>query len=91
MAITHGMNPEEVNNLGVFLQNDVVSRITGIINDLNSRVSNTTWVGPDAVAFKDQWWPEHRNQLKAISDQLHGFGQSAKNNASEQTDVSRVR
>lgn len=86
-AVTHGMNPEEVRQLGGQLQ-DVSRQIESIMGQLNSKVSTTTWVGPDATQFKDQWWPEHRQHLQKVSTDLQGFGQSAINNASEQEQVS---
>lgn len=90
MAITHGMNPEEVQKLGDDLQN-FAQNIAAMIKQIESKISHTTWVGPDAHAFKDQWWPGHRASLQRIQTDLHGFGQSAKNNASEQKDISRVK
>lgn len=88
MAITHGMNTEEVRQLGAQLQ-DVSSQIESIMNQLNSKVGSTTWVGTDASMFKDQWWPEHRQHLQKVASDLHGFGQSAYNNAQAQEDASR--
>ena len=87
MAVTHGMNPEEVRALGTQLQ-DVARQIETIMGQLNSKVGSTTWVGPDASQFKDQWWPEHRQHLQRVATDLSGFGQSALNNAAEQEQVS---
>lgn len=85
--ITHGMNPEEVQALGQQLQS-VSEQIQQIVSQLEHSVSGTTWVGPDAQQFKTQWWPQHKNHLTSVANDLHGFGQSAKNNASEQLNVS---
>ena len=83
MSVTHGMNVEEVRVLG----NDLQTR-AGSIDSLLARiervVGNASWVGPDAARFKNEWWPEHRSRLQKVSQDLHGFGQSALNNASEQ-------
>ena len=87
MAVTHGMNPEEVRQLGQELQRQA-GEIESLMGTLNSRVGSTTWVGPDATQFKDQWWPEHRQQLQKVAQDLRGFGQSALNNAAEQEQVS---
>ncbi len=87
MAISHGMNVEEVRALGRKLQS-VSGELNTIISQLNSQVNATTWVGPDATMFKTQWWPEHRNHLKSTADGLQGFGQSALNNASAQEQAS---
>jgi uncharacterized protein YukE len=88
--VTHGMNVEEVKHLGQVLQQKAAD-IQAIISEINGKVNGTTWMGPDAQAFKEQWWPEHQQHLKAVSDQIQGFGQSALNNASEQESVSQVR
>ena len=55
---------------------------------LNGKVQNTSWVGPDATKFKNDWWPQHRQHLQKMVQDLSGFGQSALNNASEQKRVS---
>jgi len=87
MAVTHGMNVEEVRALGRKLQ-AMQGEIDGIINRLNAEVNGTTWVGPDATQFKTQWWPEHQKHLRQMGVDLHGFGQSALNNASAQEQAS---
>lgn len=87
MAVSHGMNLEEVRGLGTRLQNES-ENLRSLINMLNNAVQSTTWVGPDANEFKGPWWEGHRSQLMKIADDLHGFGQSALNNAQEQFDVS---
>lgn len=85
--VTHGMNPEDVRGLGQQLQT-LSGQIGDMINQLNSRIASTSWVGNDANMFKEQWWPEHRNLLSKVQTDLHGFGQSAINNASEQEQAS---
>jgi uncharacterized protein YukE len=81
------MNPDEVEGLGRRLR-QAADQLNSIINELNSRVTSTTWEGPDARQFKGQWWPEHRQHLSATATALGGFGQSALNNATEQRNVS---
>jgi hypothetical protein len=81
------MNVEEVRALGRKLQ-AMQGEIDGIINRLNAEVNGTTWVGPDATQFKTQWWPEHQKHLRQMGVDLHGFGQSALNNASAQEQAS---
>lgn len=90
MAVTHGMDPAAVESLGHRLQDDYAARIDAIANELNSLVSRTSsqWTGPKGDLFRS-WWPAKRSKLIAISQDLHGFGQSALNNASEQRDSSR--
>jgi len=90
MSFTHGMNIQEVQDLGNLLQRKA-EEIDRLISDVESKVGSTTWVGPDAETFKNQWWPEHKTRLQQVSEGIYGFGQSALNNASEQEEISRVR
>lgn len=86
--ISHGMNVGEVKQLGAKL-NQASKQINDMITQLNGKVNNTSWVGPDATKFKNDWWPKHRATLQKIVNDLQGFGQSAINNAQEQENVSR--
>ncbi len=87
--ISHGMNIVEVRNAGNRLQNHHAESIRGLMREIEGMVNDTsgTWIGPDGDRFRS-WWPEKRSALTAIADDLHGFGQSALNNAQEQEDVS---
>ena len=85
--ISHGMDVEEVKRLGGQLKHEA-DQIRDIITRLNGAIDRTAWVGPDAVRFKNEWWPGHRDHLVNIGRDLDGFGQSALNNAREQEDVS---
>jgi uncharacterized protein YukE len=87
MAVTHGMNVEEVNALGATLQTQA-GHIRDMVGQLEGAINGTTWMGPDADQFKGQWWPEHKQHLLAVAEQLHGFGQSAKHNAEAQVTAS---
>jgi hypothetical protein len=89
MAVSHGMDVGEVRRLGGSLQASA-GRIDSLITRIESAVSGSTWVGPDASMFKNQWWPEHKAHLKQMSEKLHGLGQSALNNAAEQERVSGI-
>ena len=88
-AISHGMNVDQVRTLGNKLQSHYASNIDQFITEIDNQVNDTTnsWVGKDGNDFRS-WWPAKRSALKAIRDDLHGFGQSALNNASEQEAVS---
>lgn len=86
-AVTHGMNPDEVERLGHTLQ-ERASELESIVARLESLVHSTTWVGSDANEFKGPWWDGHKTQLRQIAQQLNGFGQAAKNNAAEQRQIS---
>ncbi|MCC6436844.1 MAG: WXG100 family type VII secretion target [Acidimicrobiales bacterium] len=91
MNISHGMNITEVRNVGTRLQSEHAEAIRNLMRDVENMVNNTasTWVGPDGERFRS-WWPEKRAALNAIADDLHGFGQSALNNAQQQQDVSEA-
>jgi len=66
----------------------IANEINGMVKLLNGKVQNTSWVGPDATKFKNDWWPQHRQHLLKMVSDLDGFGQSALNNASDQKRVS---
>lgn len=88
--IDHGMNIAQVNQLGQLLKTKS-AEVLELIRAVETQIASTAWEGPDARAFKDQWWPEHRSILTEIANRVDGFGQSALNNASEQEGVSQVR
>jgi hypothetical protein len=81
------MNVGEVEGLGNKLKG-VASDINNMVKLLNGKVQNTSWVGPDATKFKNDWWPQHRQHLLKMVKDLDGFGQSALNNAQAQKDAS---
>jgi hypothetical protein len=87
--ISHGMNVTEIENLGRKLQQTYAEDVSRVMREIETLVNNTsgTWLGRDANDFRS-WWPAKRNALKAIAADLHGFGQSALNNATEQKNVS---
>lgn len=87
MSFTHGMNVGDVQNLGNLLKAKA-GEIRDIVNMIESSVNSTTWEGPDAQTFKGQWWPDHKTHLMSVAEQVDGFGQSALNNAQEQSEVS---
>ncbi len=86
--ISHGMNVQEVKDLGTKLKG-ISTQITDMVNLLHGKVNNTSWVGPDAAKFKNEWWPQHRAHLQKMVQDLDGFGQSALNNATEQENISK--
>lgn len=88
-SISHGMNVDDVRNLGNRLKSQHAETIRGLMREIEQAVNNTssTWVGPDGERFRS-WWPQKRSALTAIANDLDGFGQSALNNAQEQEQVS---
>lgn len=87
MAIDQGMNVGEVKALAEQLK-AAAGKFDAIVQMLNSKVGTTTWVGPDATKFKNDWWPAHRSRLQQLRTDLEGFGQSAHNNATAQEGAS---
>ncbi|WP_208029069.1 WXG100 family type VII secretion target [Rhabdothermincola sediminis] len=84
-----GMNPDEVEELGRLLQSHA-ERLRSLVSQITGNVMSTGWVGPDATRFTHEWWPATRAQIIACAEDLHGFGQSALNNAAEQRRASGV-
>jgi uncharacterized protein YukE len=87
MTISHGMNIDEVRNLGNQLRQQA-QHIEQLVAQLEGQINSTSWMGADANTFKHDWWPQHRQHLHAAATGLDGFGQSALNNAQEQEQVS---
>lgn len=87
MSFTHGMNVEQVRQLGNTLQAKA-DEIRSMVTQIDGQLNGTTWEGPDAQAFKGTQWPDHKNHLMQAAEVIQGFGQSALNNASEQESTS---
>lgn len=87
--LTHGMNVDQVENLGRQLQGkgDEIDALMNAINGLIDQLQ-ADWKGQDATEFKGWWDQTHRPGLIALRDAIKGLGQSALNNASEQRQVS---
>jgi len=54
MAVTHGMNTDEVENFGRKLQTHYAPAIEDVMRQVEQLVNQTsaTWVGPDAERFR---------------------------------------
>lgn len=91
MDVTHGMDPSAIEALGHRLQDHYAARVQDVATQLNSLIAQTSpqWVGPKGDLFRS-WWPAKRAKLIAIAQDLHGFGQSALNDAGEQRETSRA-
>lgn len=87
MSITHGMNVDEVDQLGRLLQRNG-DRLGQILGEIDSVLHAVVWEGHDAGVFKSEWWPKHKASVQTAAQQLHGFGQSALNNVTEQRSAS---
>ena len=80
------MSVSDIEALGHKLQDSYAAEIRQFVNQIEQLVKNTSssWSGADGNAFRS-WWPTKRAKLSSIADDLHGYGQSALNNAHEQT------
>ena len=87
MSFTHGMNVEQVRQLGNTLQSKA-EEVRSLVGQIDGQLNGTTWEGPDAQRFKGSEWPEHKNRLMQAAEVLQNFGQSALNNASAQESTS---
>jgi hypothetical protein len=85
MAVDHGMNVAEIEQIGTRLQTHFAARIQEISAEIESIVGSTSgsWIGPDAERFRS-WWPAKRSFMQRTADDIHGFGQAALNDVSEQ-------
>jgi hypothetical protein len=87
--ITHGMNVEQVKQLAQQL-NQKGTQIDQILQEVNTALQNTSWVGPDAENFKNKWTSEGVRQLNAAKQILTDASQAANRNASEQDSTSQA-
>lgn len=84
-----GMDVDAVERTGRALQaqavqlGDLVGRLDRLVHQLPA-----VWEGDDARRFVQEWWPEHKTALAGSREAVHGLGQSALNNASEQREAS---
>lgn len=92
MSVSHGMNIAEIEAFGNRLQQHFSTQLNSIADELETVVGQTSssWVGPDGEKFRS-WWPAKRSAIRATADDVHGFGQSALNNASQQREASGDR
>jgi uncharacterized protein YukE len=84
-----GMDVEAVNSFGGQLKNQGQA-IQGVISSVDHLVSQLegVWKGNDATTFQGWWVHTHRPALIAAMNAVDGLGQSAINNASEQSQAS---
>jgi WXG100 family type VII secretion target len=88
MAIV-GMDVEQVTNVGHQLQgqSDAISQVITHVEGLISQ-AESVWKGGDADGFRDTWHGHYKPAMLQVQQALHGLGQSAINNATEQRNVS---
>ena len=84
-----GMDTAQVMNVGQQLKNqgDQINNVIAAINGLVGQLSGI-WHGKDATEFESWWNTQHRPALQSAATAVHGLGQSATNNATEQINTS---
>jgi surface antigen/uncharacterized protein YukE len=89
MATFEGLDVQVVQQQGNALKLQA-QQLDSIVNNINGLVAHLTqvWQGHDAQTFAGWWQQQHRPALTAASQAISGLGQSALNNASEQSHAS---
>lgn len=82
-----GANVEELNSLGVELTNKA-GDIRTILGQLNGKLNQTNWSGPDAERFRSEWTSQHVSALNKVIGALETAGGDAKKNAAAQSQTS---
>ena len=81
--ITSGMNVAEVRHLSQQLRQGA-DRLRAVVSTVDGRVTYSSWEGPQAQRFRQEFWPARRSQLLHAAEALQGLAQSASKNADEQ-------
>ncbi|MBT2548315.1 hypothetical protein [Arthrobacter sp. ISL-65] len=88
MANVWGADVEQLRNLSRQL-NAGSTEIQRQKNVLSNLLTNTEWMGPDAVQFRGKWESEHVPALARVAQALEEAGQQATRNAQQQSDASQ--
>jgi len=87
-GITHGMNIEEVEELGRYLSTRASREVESARQQVDRRISSVQWAGPESDRFRREVWPVRRDQLRSISEELRQFGDKALEDARQQLEAS---
>ncbi|AJT40473.1 WXG100 family type VII secretion target [Psychromicrobium lacuslunae] len=82
-----GSNPEDMQDL-ITKINQAVDQIHQAVNGLDSKATSVQWNGPDANNFKHTEWPQHKQNLNKVADDLHQVGQTVQKQRQQQIDTS---
>ncbi|MDR1212763.1 MAG: hypothetical protein LBK54_01455 [Propionibacteriaceae bacterium] len=90
MAITHGMNIEQVRSDAKKLETyaTTIQTTADSANKLVTGSIATNWQGPDSKRFVGTTWPSHYKSLKAAAEALRGVATTLKAEASAQQSTS---
>lgn len=91
MAITHGMNVEQIRGIGKQLKSVASNDIANLINQVNKLVTTATanWSGNDSTQFSTEWNTVHRKALANLQTSLTTYGDKALKNATKQEEASK--
>jgi hypothetical protein len=70
----YGANPEQLSDLGQTFKRQVAP-IDQLIAAVNSALAGTTWEGPAATRFKEDWHGTFCSSLDGIKSALEAAGQ----------------
>ncbi len=83
----YGMDIDEVRQLSTQLQ-QASSDIHTIVSQLTSKLTGTTWLGPDRQKFEGDWQSHHVTALNNVSTALQDASTLASQNAQQQETAS---
>ncbi|ACZ29533.1 hypothetical protein Xcel_0494 [Xylanimonas cellulosilytica DSM 15894] len=83
-----GLKPEDMQEL-IGVLNTKAGKINDIISRLSKEVRGTTWDGPDAERFKNDWDSNLSVKLRNVQRSLEEIAKSAKSELNQQTTTSR--
>ena len=69
MAGMLGNDPQDMADLANKL-NQAVDQIQQITSTLDGKAQSVRWEGPDANRFKSSDWPQYKNQLTRVAQEL---------------------
>lgn len=87
MAEMWGADPEELAALSRAMVS-ASDRVNQLTRELNQRMHDDVWRGPDAARARAQWDSTHRPALQSVASALHSAGGALSKQAAEQRDAS---
>ncbi len=89
MSITHGMDPDQVEQLGGRINSEaqnlqaLMTKLDGLVQSMQNN-----WKGTDSDRFATEYTGQYRGQINAAVQQLEALSQTAIRNANEQRQTS---
>lgn len=82
-----GLDPAEVNTLATQFDNEA-GVIDTAISTITTKLSGTTWQGPDRQTFESEWNSTTVSQLRQAAEALRTAATTARRNATDQESTS---